>query len=174
MGKLYDISTVVDSRPMSASQWGIVATCGLAMLVDGFDAQAIGYVAPAMIKDLGLDRALLGPIFTAGVLGMGLGNILLGLLSDKIGRKPVLIASLVLFGIVTFLKSLAGSFETLLILQVTAGLGIGGAYPNAIALTSEYVPARRRSVLVTLSALGFLAGTTCGGFLAAAMLPTLV
>ena len=171
VGKTCDVTAVIDARPMTAAQWGIVLTCGLAMLVDGFDAQAIGYVAPAMIKDLDIDRSLLGPIFTAGVLGMGLGNMILGLLSDKLGRKPVLIASLVLFGMVTFLKSRADSFGMLLMLQVTAGLGIGGAYPNAIALTSEYVPARRRSLLVTLSAMGFLVGTTCGGFLAAAMLP---
>ncbi|KWI54702.1 hypothetical protein WT72_17875 [Burkholderia pseudomultivorans] len=166
-----DVASVIDARPMTAYQWGIVATCTLAMAVDGFDAQSIGYVAPMLVKDLGFSRAMLGPVFTAGVLGMGIGNLLLGLVSDKVGRRPVLIASLVAFGLLNLLKSTASSLEMLIVLQFAAGVGIGGAYPNAIALTSEYVPSHRRSVLVTLCAMGYLAGTTLGGFLAATMLP---
>ncbi|SIT47349.1 Major facilitator superfamily (MFS)4-hydroxybenzoate transporter [Paraburkholderia piptadeniae] len=172
MQRTFDVAAVIDSRSMSAFQWGIVATCTLAMAVDGFDAQAIGYVAPALIKDLGFSRAMLGPIFTAGVLGMGIGNLLLGLVSDKMGRKPVLVASLIAFGLLSLMKSKTSSPEMLIFLQFAAGAGIGGAYPNAIALTSEYVPANRRSSLVTLCAMGYLAGTTLGGFLAAALLPT--
>lgn len=171
MKQTCDLAGVINERPMSSYQWGIVATCALAMAVDGFDAQAIGYVAPALVKDLGFSRGMLGPIFTAGVLGMGVGNLLLGLVSDKLGRKPVLIASLVAFGLLNLLKGVTSSFEMMVFLQFAAGVGIGGAYPNAIALTSEYVPAHQRSTLVTLCAMGYLAGTTLGGFLAAALLP---
>jgi MFS transporter, AAHS family, 4-hydroxybenzoate transporter len=173
MQRTFEVAAMIDSRSMSAFQWGIVVTCTLAMAVDGFDAQAIGYVAPALVRSLGFSRETLGPIFTAGVLGMGIGNLLMGLISDKVGRKPMLVSSLIAFGLLNLAKGATTSPEILMLLQFAAGVGIGGAYPNAIALTSEYVPATRRSSLVTVCAMGYLAGTTFGGFLAAALVPTL-
>jgi AAHS family 4-hydroxybenzoate transporter-like MFS transporter len=172
MNDALNMGALIDERPMNAYRWLIVIVCALAMAVDGFDAQAIGYVAPALVTDLRLDRALLGPIFTAGVLGMGVGNLLLGLVSDRVGRKKMLVVCLLAFAVVTFAKSIASSAQMLIALQFLAGLGIGGAYPNAIALTSEYVPVSRRSTLVTLCSLGYLLGTTVGGFIAAMLIPS--
>lgn len=149
----------------------IFCICALTMVVDGFDAQAIGYVAPDLVKSMHLTPQLLGPIFTAGLFGMALGNLGFGLLSDRLGRRVVLILSLILFGALTLAKALAGTGDQILVLQFLAGLGIGGAYPNAIVLASEYAPGSRRSVIVTGTAIGYLVGTLIGGFLAAFMLP---
>ena len=144
-----DVTALIDRRPVTTYQWTIFALCALTMVVDGFDAQAIGYVAPALVKPLGLAPGSLGPIFTAGVFGMALGNLGFGLLSDRLGRRTVLILSLVLFGTLTLAKALARTGEEILVLQFLAGLGIGGAYPNALALAAEYAPAPRRNVIVT-------------------------
>lgn len=171
MTEQLDVTALIDGRPVTRYQWMIFSICALTMVVDGFDAQAIGYVAPDLVKSLGIPSALLGPIFTAGLFGMALGNLFFGLLSDRLGRRAVLIFSLVLFGALTLAKAAAGTAEQILVLQFIAGLGIGGAYPNAIALTSEYAPGPRRSIIVTGAATGYLVGTVLGGFLAGLLLP---
>jgi AAHS family 4-hydroxybenzoate transporter-like MFS transporter len=168
-----DIDNLIDRQPISAFQWTIAFLCTVVLVVDGFDAQAIGYVAPALIKDLGFQRTLLGPIFTAGLAGLALGAIGLGVVADKIGRKTVLIASLVLFGLFTLAKGASSSFGALVALQFLAGLFMGGAYPCAAALASEYIPRRRRNMVVTAASLGFLVGTVVGGILSAALIPHL-
>lgn len=171
MTQRLDVTALIDRRPVTGYQWMTFALCALTMVVDGFDAQAIGYVAPALVKSLQLPPGSLGPIFTAGVFGMALGNLRFGLLSDRLGRRTVLILSLVLFGVLTLAKAFAETGGQILALQFVAGLGIGGAYPNALALAAEYAPAPRRNVIVTSTAVGFLFGTWLGGFLAALMLP---
>ena len=171
MAQRLDVTALIDRRPITGYQWMIFALCALTMVVDGFDAQAIGYVAPALAKSLGLAPGSLGPIFTAGVFGMALGNLGFGLLSDRLGRRTVLILSLALFGTLTLAKTFARTGEEILALQFLAGLGIGGAYPNALALAAEYAPAARRNVIVTSTAIGFLVGTWLGGFLSAMLLP---
>ncbi len=171
MNQRLNISALIDQNPVTRFQWMIFSICALTMVVDGFDAQAIGYVAPDLVKSMHLAPQLLGPIFTAGLFGMALGNLAFGLLSDRLGRRLVLILSLLLFGCLTMAKALADTGTQILVLQFLAGLGIGGAYPNAIALASEYAPGPRRSVIVTGTAMGYLLGTVLGGFLAAFLLP---
>jgi len=167
------VDNLIDRQSIGAFQWVIATLCTLVLVVDGFDAQAIGYVAPALIKDLGFQRTLLGPIFTAGLAGLALGAIGLGVVADKLGRKAVLIASLVLFGLFTLAKGASSSFGALVALQFLAGIFMGGAYPCAAALASEYIPRRRRSMVVTAASLGFLVGTVAGGILSAALIPHL-
>jgi AAHS family 4-hydroxybenzoate transporter-like MFS transporter len=77
-----DVGAVIDNARISRFQTALFIVCGMTMLVDGFDAQPVGYVAPALAKELNLSRDALGPIFSLGILGMATGNILLGLASD--------------------------------------------------------------------------------------------
>src|SRR5262249_39716893 len=90
---------------------------------------------------------------------------------DRFGRRPTMLLSLALFGVLTLLKGTASTMTELMLLQLMAGIGIGGAYPNALALASEYAPARRRSVVVTFCAMGYLVGTSLGGVISATLLP---
>jgi AAHS family 4-hydroxybenzoate transporter-like MFS transporter len=91
-----DVRTFIDSQPISAYQWAVTAMCGLIVFVDGFDAQAMGFVAPAVTADLHVTRAALGTAISSGLVGMLVGALLLGPLADRIGRRPVLIASTLL------------------------------------------------------------------------------
>lgn len=63
---------------------------GITVVMDGFDVQAMGYVAPAIIEQWGVDKAALGPVFAAGLFGMLIGSLCLSVLADRIGRRPVL------------------------------------------------------------------------------------
>ena len=102
---------------------------------------------------------------------MAVGSLLFGIAADRIVQRGALIWSLAVFGLFTLGKSLAGSYAALVSLQFLAGLGLGGAYPNAIALMVEYAPKRVRNTLVTAGACGYLFGSSIGGFLATTLIP---
>ena len=145
--------------------------CGLIVFVDGFDAQAMGYVAPALSAALDIPRAVLGPVISSGLVGMMIGALVSGPLADRFGRRPVLIGCTLVFGLGSLLTATAQSVEALAAFRAVTGLGMGGAMPNAIALTSEYMPHRRRGTAVTTMICGFSLGAAVGGFVAAAIIP---
>jgi AAHS family 4-hydroxybenzoate transporter-like MFS transporter len=166
-----DVAGFTDDQPIRAFQVMVAVLCGLVAFLDGFDAQAMGYVAPALTADLHIARPLLGSVISSGLVGMAVGALVFGPLADRFGRKPVLVASALTFGIGSLLTSFAASVETLSAWRVLTGLGLGGALPNAIALTSEYVPDRVRSTAVTGMMCGFSLGAAFGGVIAAALIP---
>jgi AAHS family 4-hydroxybenzoate transporter-like MFS transporter len=166
-----DIREFIDDRPVSRYQLAVAAMCALIVFLDGFDAQAIGYVAPALTAAMGIPRAVLGPVISSGLVGMMIGALVSGPLADRIGRRPVLIGCTLIFGIGSLFTASAQSVEALAAFRVITGLGMGGAMPNAIALTSEYMPRRRRGTAVTTMICGFSLGAAVGGFVTAAIIP---
>ncbi len=166
-----DVRRFIDSQPVSTYQWMVTAMCGLIVFVDGFDAQAMGFVAPAVTAKLHVTRAVFGTAVSSGLFGMMVGALALGPLADRIGRKPVLIASTLIFGLGSLLAASATTINELSLYRLLTGLGMGGAMPNAIALTSEYMPSRYRARAVTAMMCGFSLGAAVGGFVAAALIP---
>jgi MFS transporter, AAHS family, 4-hydroxybenzoate transporter len=168
-----DIRQFIDERPVSGYQLRVAVMCGLIVFVDGFDAQAMGFVAPALTAALKISRGVLGSVISSGLVGMMIGALVSGPLADRIGRKPVLIACALIFGIGSLLTATAQSVESLMAFRLVTGLGMGGAMPNAIALTSEYMPRRRRAGAVTMMICGFSLGAAVGGFVAASIIPVM-
>jgi AAHS family 4-hydroxybenzoate transporter-like MFS transporter len=166
-----DIRRFIDDRPVSRFQLLVALMCALIVFVDGFDAQAMGFVAPALTAALGISRGLLGSVISSGLVGMMVGALVSGPLADRIGRKPVLIACALIFGVGSLLTATAQSVESLMAWRAVTGLGMGGAMPNAIALTSEYMPRRRRAGAVTMMICGFSLGAAVGGLVAASLIP---
>jgi len=164
------VTDVIDWRPIGALQWSVFLLCGLAVFVDGFDTQAIGYVAPVLSKELKLPPGGLGPVFAAGLAGLALGAFFLAPLADRIGRRPVIVWSVLAFGLLTLVTGFCNDFFTLLLVRLAAGLGLGAAMPNAITLTAEYSPQRRRGTSVALLMCGFGLGSASGGAVAARLL----
>ena len=166
-----DIRQFIDDRPIGRYQLLVAAMCGLIVFVDGFDAQAMGFVAPALTADLKVSRSVLGSVISSGLVGMMIGALVSGPLADRIGRKPVLVACALIFGAGSLLTATAQSIESLMAFRLVTGLGMGGAMPNAIALTSEYMPRRRRAGAVTTMICGFSLGAAVGGLVAASIIP---
>ncbi len=166
-----DIRRFIDDRPVSRYQLLVAVMCGLIVFVDGFDAQAMGFVAPALTAAMKISRGVLGSVISSGLVGMMVGALVSGPLADRIGRKPVLIACALLFGAGSLLTASAQSLESLMAWRALTGLGMGGAMPNAIALTSEYMPRRRRAGAVTTMICGFSLGAAVGGLVAASLIP---
>ncbi len=166
-----DIREFIDARPVGRYQVMVAIMCGLIVSVDGFDAQAMGYVAPALTAGLHIPRSVLGSVISSGLVGMMIGALLSGPVADKVGRKPVLVVCALIFGVGSLFTATAQSVEALTVFRVLTGLGMGGAMPNAIALTSEYMPRRRRATAVISMICGFSLGAAVGGFVAASLIP---
>lgn len=168
-----DAVTAIDQAPFSNAQKRIVFLCALVAMLDGFDTQAIAFVAPVIASAWGLPVSSFGAVFGAGLVGLMLGALAFGPAADRYGRRRVIVVTTALFGILTMLTAWSQSLPMLLVLRFLTGLGLGGAMPNIIALTAEYAPARSRATTVSLMFCGFPLGAVLGGFLAAKMIPAL-
>jgi len=166
-----DIAGLINMHPLSSFQKGIMVLIGGVVLMDGFDIQAMGFVAPALTQDWHIDPKALGPIFGAGLLGMLLGSMLLSILADRVGRRPVLVGSTAFFSLSMLGTAAAASVQHLIFLRFLTGLGIGGVMANATALASEYSPQRQRASLMMWISCGFTGGAIAGGLLATALIP---
>jgi AAHS family 4-hydroxybenzoate transporter-like MFS transporter len=168
---LVDVAEFIDQQSVGGFQLKLLLTCAAVLFLDGFDTQAIGYVAPALAREWGLTKAALGPVFSAGLFGLMIGALLFGPLADRIGRKKIIILSTLAFGLCTLVTAFVQDVNTLLAIRFLTGLGLGGAMPNAVAMTSEFNPRRRRATMVMIMFCGFSVGAALGGLLAAALIP---
>jgi AAHS family 4-hydroxybenzoate transporter-like MFS transporter len=166
-----DITGVVDGSPIGGYQIWVYMLCGVCLVVDGFDVQSIGYVAPAVIEEWRIPTADMAPVFSAGLLGLFLGSILFSMLADLIGRRPVILGATVAFGVFTLLTARAGDVEELIGLRLLAGLGLGAILPNATALIGEFSPRAHRVKTMMIVTNGFTIGAMLGGFLSAWLIP---
>ena len=166
------VQQFIDTQPYSPLQKRVLALCFLVVAIDGFDTSSIGFIAPALRAGWKLSATQLAPLFGIGLFGLMAGALLLGPVADRYGRKPVLVLSVAFFGGTSLLSAFAHDMQALLALRFLTGLGLGGAMPTAITLTSEYCPQRRRATLVTLMFCGFTIGSAVGGAVAGQLLPT--
>lgn len=165
------VEAELDLRPLGAFQIRIIIVCALVAMIDGFDTQAIGFMAPAIATAWGVPSAAFGPIFGAGLFGGLLGAVGFGALADRFGRKPGLLVSILIFSLATLATPLANSMGELFAFRVVTGIGLGGAMPSIIALTSEYAPRRIRATLVTMMFCGFPLGAAIGAVGSAHLIP---
>jgi AAHS family 4-hydroxybenzoate transporter-like MFS transporter len=156
---------------ISVLQYWLVLLCFLVVLLDGLDTLATGFVAPSLAREFGVAHAALGPFLSMALIGMTVGALIAGPLADRVGRKPVLIGSVLMFGVCTMACAAGDSIFMLTVLRLLTGLGLGGAMPCAGTLLSEYMPASRRSFFTNLMYCGFPLGASLGGFLAAVIIP---
>ncbi|WP_018431847.1 MFS transporter [Paraburkholderia atlantica] len=149
----------------------LLALCGLCLLIDGFDAQAMGYVAPSVIAEWHVAKTALGPVFSASLFGMLLGALGLSVLADRIGRRPVLIGATFFFSLSMLATPFVATIPALIALRFITGLGLGCIMPNAMALVGEFSTPAHRVKRMMLVSCGFTLGAAVGGFVSAALIP---
>ena len=147
----------------------VVAT--LALVSDGYDLSAMGYVAPELVRAWGLTPAAFVPAFSAAIIGMMVGGPLLGALGDRYGRKRLILAGLALIGVVTLVTAAVRSPGELVGLRFVTGLGLGGVIPNVGALVAETMPARHRGRALVIVTMGVPLGIALPGLVAATLVP---
>ncbi len=165
VGEAINITRVIDERGFGSYQVRAIALCGLVGFLDGIDTQSIAIAGPIIADTLSISRASLGPIFSAALFGAMVGALTFGPLGDRFGRKRMLVAAAVLFGIFTLATAFTNSYESLVVVRFLAGLGLGGATPCFISLATEYAPKSRRAMIASLIWATFPLGGTLGGFI---------
>ena len=166
-----DVQALIDAQGLGSRQIMVIVLCGLVALLDGLDLQAIGLAAPLMSGALHIPRETFGNVFSAALAGLALGSFGLGPVADRIGRKRVLVGATLCFGVFTLATATATGLADLLAYRFLAGLGLGGAMPSFISLTSEYVPRRMRAAVVSLLWAGFPLGGVVGGLVGSQLIP---
>jgi len=169
--KTVDVASVLDEGRWSPYQKLLVAGTALAIILDGMDNQLLGNVIPALMKEWSLPRAPFTTVLALGPLGMILGGTAGGVLGDRIGRRTALVCSVVAFAVPTLAIATVDGVVMLGAFRFLAGLGLGGAMPNAAALASEYVPRKQRPFAVTLTIVCIPLGGTLAALLAGQVLP---
>ncbi len=166
----FDVTEAIDRR-FSPLQKMMYALAALAMILDGFDGQLIGFAIPAIIKEWGVTREAFSTAVASGLFGMAVGSIAAGYIADRIGRRLLLVASVFLFGSATVLIGLAQDVGTIAIIRFFAGLGIGAALPSASTMTAEYTPQRLRTLAVSATIICYPLGGMLAGLFAGQVLP---
>jgi len=146
--------------------WIIVfIACFLGLLVDGMDIQMLSVTLPSLIDDFNLTKADAGLISTWSLVGMAIGGIIGGWLSDRFGRVLMAAWMMVLFSVGTALLGFVQSYEQFIIVRFISAIGIGAEYSICTMLMAEYVPTQKRTTI-----LGALQSSYSVGYLAAVLL----
>lgn len=162
--------SVIDLRKVGLFQAIVFSLCLIALVIDGLDLQLLAFAAPPILDEWGISKASLGPAMAAALVGMAIGNGLGGWLADRFGRRPVLIASVAIFGAATLAISVAEGVTTLIVLRTICGLGFGAAVPSVMSLVVEWMPSRLHSPAVGLLSVS----TPLGGILGAGVASWLI
>jgi AAHS family 4-hydroxybenzoate transporter-like MFS transporter len=165
------VNEIIDQRPLSRFQARTILLCGVVLVLDGFDAQCIGFLAPPISEDLSIPLPAFGRVFAAGLTGLMIGAMAIGPIADRWGRKWAVILSTVTFAVFSVLTARIDSLNALVILRFLTGLGLGGAMPNVVALTSEYSPKRLQPVFVGMLFAGMPMGAMVASLASREMIP---
>lgn len=166
-----DVGRLLDEGHWGGYQKWLIFLTALTIVFDGIDNQLLGVAIPAIMIEWSAPRAAFAPVVSLGYVGMMAGGALAGLAGDRFGRRRALLASMVVFGVMTAASAVAAGPGQLALLRMLAGAGLGGAIPNAAALAAEFVPRRYRPLAVTLTIVCVPLGATVAGLLGIRALP---
>ena len=153
-----DVNDVIDNATFNKFHWKVLFWCTLIIVFDGYDLVIYGVVLPILMDQWDLNPYVAGLLGSSALFGMMFGAMGFGMLSDRLGRKKVIITCVVLFSVTTVINGFATTPWQFGILRFIAGLGIGGVMPNVVSLMSEYSPKKSRSTLVALMFSGYAVG----------------
>jgi MFS transporter, AAHS family, 4-hydroxybenzoate transporter len=166
-----NIGDVLENSQIGPLHIRVFALCMISLIMDGFDVQMMGYVGPALIRDWNIQGSQLGPVFAAANFGVLIGALLLSMLADKIGRRPVLVGATLWFSVMTIVTGYAQTMEQLLWLRFIGGIPMGCIIPNATALIGEFSPKGRKVTLMMCITVGFTGGAMLAGAVALWLIP---
>lgn len=169
--EVIDVGRLVDEQRFGRESVLLLLLSLLAVVSDGYDLQAVAYVGPELVKAWHIDRAALGPMFSAGLVGLLFGAPTFGYLGDRIGRKKALVAGCFIYGVFSLAAVAARSIDQLIALRFLTGLGLGGLLPNVVALNTELAPKRMRAAFVIIVFFGMPLGGALPGPIAAQLVP---
>ncbi|QYN21182.1 MFS transporter [Amycolatopsis sp. DSM 110486] len=161
-----DIRTELRTAPLRPFHWLLVLLVALATLFDGYDTFIPSYMIHFVVKPWHLSGGATGFLVSSALIGFAVGSLVHGVVADRIGRRPTLIAGLLIAGVFSVLTGIFGTtFPTFVTLRAVTGLGLGVLLPLGTAYVNEYLPDRVHNRLTVLGGTGF----ALGGVLAAVL-----
>jgi len=157
------IEKSLETTGLNAPRIVIIALCFLIWVVDAFDIVAMSVAAPAISAEWGINHSEMGIVFTAALIGMTIGAIVLAPLADRFGRRKLLLAALFALALSVFSVTLVSSITQLIIVRLITGLAIGSILASATTVASEFAPTKYRAAAVAITALGYSVGATLVG-----------
>lgn len=165
-----EISQLIDQRKLSSLQITVIILSALVVWLDGYHIQSMALIVPALSAQWAVQSSGFSMVLASALFGIAIGGAFLAPLGDRFGRRIVLILSMVFLGLASIGTSFASNTLQLLIWRFLTGLALGASMTNATALTSEYLPGKRRAALVTLMFSGVSIGAFTSGFVAPVIL----
>ena len=166
-----NVESALEQQRFGSLQLSVAIFCGLAQGFDGYDINAIGMAVPSLSHAWQTAPAAFAITFVMSNIGVMVGALASGPSGDRLGRKPVILTSLLFLGIFSFASAYAGSVNQLAMLRFLTGIGIGALMPSTVALVSDYAPERLRAVVTMAIFCGNPLGGFLGGQLIAQLLP---
>src|SRR5499427_1824162 len=160
----------LENQRLGGLQITVVTICTLIQMCDGYDVGSIGWAVPSLTHAWGVAPSAFALAFLWSNLGVMAGALASGPIGDRFGRKPLLLASIAIFGIASLLSAFAGTLGVLSALRFFTGLGIAGAFAGTTALTGDYTPQRLRATMIMVSFTGAPVGGFVGGQIVAVLL----
>jgi AAHS family 4-hydroxybenzoate transporter-like MFS transporter len=161
----------LEAQKLGPLQLRVAFLCTLAQMFDGYDITSIGMAVPSLSAAWHIPGAAFANTFVMSSVGIMAGALVSGPAGDRLGRKPVLIASLLFLAVSSLACMYATTVSELICWRFVTGIGIGGIMPATVALTSDYVPERLRAPIVMVIFTGNPLGGFLGGQLIAQLLP---
>ena len=162
---------MIDAERWSSRGIAVTMLCFVLNMIDGVNIFTLTYVAPVLQRQFGAGPESFAVVFSAGLFGMALGGIALAPLADRVGRRPIVLAALLLMAFAMITSAFAPSIALLALVRVFVGLGIGTVLASITALSAGFAPERWRHVATGVPQAGYPIGATLAGFVVAALLP---
>lgn len=167
---LDDPRKVLDEAPMSGAQIAAIIVATLLCALDGYDVLAVSFAAPGISQAWGIDKAALGLVLSSGLVGAAVGSLLIAPFGDVIGRRRMVIITLLLMAVGMLMCAFSGTVVELAAWRVLTGIGIGAMVPIILPLAAEFSNKRYRALAIGLVSIGYPAGGALGGLMAAMLL----
>ncbi|HML10198.1 MAG TPA: MFS transporter [Stellaceae bacterium] len=161
------VESALENQRIGRLQLRVALLCTLIQICDGYDINSVAWAVPKLIDVWHLPPPAFTTAFLWSSIGILIGALSAGPIGDRLGRKPLLVTSLLIFGLASIASALAPSLLALTVARFFTGLGIGGAFPGAASLAGDYAPQRRRALMIMASFTGAPVGGFVGGQLVA-------
>ncbi len=161
----------LENQRIGGLQLRVAALCLLVQTCDGYDLNSVAWAVPSLIRAWHLPPSMFTQAFLWSSIGILAGALSAGPIGDRFGRRPLLLASLTIFGVASLLSATAGSVGALSLWRCFTGIGIGGGFSGAAALTGDYAPHRLRATMIMATFTGAPLGGFVGGQIVALLLP---
>ncbi|HWK62672.1 MAG TPA: MFS transporter [Eoetvoesiella sp.] len=172
MSRIINVEDVIDEQKIGRFNIVLLIWLFLVLMLDGYDITAAAFAGPELVKHWGVARADLGPMLSASLFGILIGSFIFGYIGDRFGRKIGTILSCLVFGVFTVAVAWSTTLGEMATLRLLAGIGIGGIFPNAVALSAEYAPKRLRATMIILMFTGNTVGAALPGLVSMLLVPT--